>query len=141
MLMMQSGRSGSARPITHLDYSLSAFDTRGKHRIQAEIKRLEQEARFLEFISLDLLQLALGHGKLFCDSHFHRVRTFWKKSEEELEQLEKMESASSSCKEMLSNVEPRPDPLLPMTNGPINPFWDRWFEGPQDSKGCRCWIF
>ncbi|XP_040999739.1 guanine nucleotide-binding protein subunit gamma 2-like [Juglans microcarpa x Juglans regia] len=108
MLMTQSGRSGSARPITHLDHSLSASDTRGKHLIQAEIKRLEQEARFLE---------------------------------EELEQLEKMESASSSCKETLSNVEPRPDPLLPMTNGPINPFWDRWFEGPQDSKGCRCWIF
>ncbi|KAG2722210.1 hypothetical protein I3760_02G118600 [Carya illinoinensis] len=114
---MQSGRSGSARPITHLDHSLSASeyltssDTRGKHRVQAGIKRLEQEARFLE---------------------------------EELEQLEKMESSSSSssCKEMLSNVEPRPDPLLPMTNGPINPFWDRWFEGPQDSKGCRCkcWI-
>ncbi|XP_057425578.1 uncharacterized protein LOC130718941 isoform X1 [Lotus japonicus] len=61
---------------------------------------------------------------------------------EELEQLERMEKASTSCKEMLSNVETRPDPLLPSTVGPVNPAWDRWFEGPhQDSKGCcRCSI-
>ncbi|XP_041009659.1 guanine nucleotide-binding protein subunit gamma 2-like [Juglans microcarpa x Juglans regia] len=110
---MQSGSSESLSPITHRVQSLSASqsfsttDTRGKHRVLAELKRLEQEARFLE---------------------------------EELEQLEKMEKASAACKEMLSNVETRPDPLLPVTNGPINPFWDRWFEGPQDSKGCRCWI-
>ncbi|KAG2728133.1 hypothetical protein I3843_01G186500 [Carya illinoinensis] len=110
---MQSGSSESLSPITHriqslsASQSLSATDTRGKHRVLAELKRLEQEARFLE---------------------------------EELEQLEKMEKASAACKEMVSNVETRPDPLLPVTNGPINPFWDRWFEGPQDSKGCRCWI-
>ncbi|XAR57307.1 hypothetical protein NMG60_11025390 [Bertholletia excelsa] len=82
-------------------------DTRGKHRILAELKRLEQEARFLE---------------------------------EELEQLEKMDKASAACKEMLSIVEAKPDPLLPVTTGPTNPYWDRWFEGPQDSQGCRCWI-
>lgn len=29
-----------------------AVDTRGKHRISAELKRLEQEARFLEVILL-----------------------------------------------------------------------------------------
>ncbi|KAK7845858.1 guanine nucleotide-binding protein subunit gamma 2 [Quercus suber] len=89
---MQSGSSESASPRTQRVHSLSATDTRGKHRIQAELKRLEQEARFLE---------------------------------EELEQLEKMEKASAASEE---------------TTGPINPFWDRWFEGPQDSKGCRCWI-
>ncbi|KAJ0249005.1 Guanine nucleotide-binding protein subunit gamma 2 [Hirschfeldia incana] len=55
-------------------------DTRGKHRIHAELKRLEQEARFLE---------------------------------EELEQLEKMDTASASCKEFLESVESKPDPLLP----------------------------
>lgn len=104
---MQSGSSESASPRTQRVHSLSATDTRGKHRIQAELKRLEQEARFLE---------------------------------EELEQLEKMEKASAASEEMLSNVESRPDPLLSVTTGPINPFWDRWFEGPQDSKGCRCWI-
>ncbi|CAK9165024.1 unnamed protein product [Ilex paraguariensis] len=45
---------------------VAATDTRGKHRISAELKRFEQEVRFLE---------------------------------EELEQLEKMEAASASCKE------------------------------------------
>ncbi|KAK7278371.1 hypothetical protein RJT34_23399 [Clitoria ternatea] len=100
-------QSDSGNAITHRVQSLSSADTRGKHRIHAELKRLEQETRFLE---------------------------------EELEQLEKMEKASTSCKEMLSSVETRPDPLLPLTNGPLNPLWDRWFEGPQNSKGCRCWI-
>ncbi|XP_052190466.1 guanine nucleotide-binding protein subunit gamma 2-like isoform X1 [Diospyros lotus] len=87
--------------------SAAAADTRGKHRISAELKRLEQEARFLE---------------------------------EELEELEKMEATSAGCKEMLSSVEPKPDPLLPLTSGPTNPSWDRWFEGPQESQGCRCSI-
>ncbi|XP_062108246.1 guanine nucleotide-binding protein subunit gamma 2 [Humulus lupulus] len=104
---MQSGGSETASPTTQRLQSLSSADTRGRHRIQAELKRLEQETRFLE---------------------------------EELEQLERMERASASCNEMLSNIETRPDPLLPVTHGPLNPLWDRWFEGPQDSKGCRCWI-
>ncbi|XP_031097617.1 guanine nucleotide-binding protein subunit gamma 2-like [Ipomoea triloba] len=85
----------------------SVADLRGKHRISAELKRLEQETRFLE---------------------------------EELEKLDRMEKASGACKEMLKIVETRPDPLLPQTNGPINPSWDRWFEGPQDASGCRCLI-
>ncbi|KAJ4722558.1 guanine nucleotide-binding protein subunit gamma 2-like [Melia azedarach] len=104
---MQSDKPESGGLITHRSQSLAAGDTRGKHRIQAELKRLEQEARFLE---------------------------------EELEQLEKTEKASAECKETLSNVETRPDPLLPVTNGPLNPLWDRWFEGPQEKQGCRCWI-
>jgi hypothetical protein len=49
---MESDRSDSSGPITKRVYSLgaaaSATDTRGKHRIQAELKRIEQEARFLE---------------------------------------------------------------------------------------------
>ncbi|KAL1535776.1 Guanine nucleotide-binding protein subunit gamma 2 [Salvia divinorum] len=98
---MQTGNSGEVRS------GVGAADTRGKHRISAELKRLEQEIRFLE---------------------------------EELEQFEKMENASAACKEMLINIETRPDPLLPETTGPINPTWDRWFEGPQESSGCRCWI-
>ncbi|KAL0376686.1 UNVERIFIED_CONTAM: Guanine nucleotide-binding protein subunit gamma 2 [Sesamum calycinum] len=94
---MQTGSSGEVRSV------VGATDTRGKHRISAELKRLEQETRFLE---------------------------------EELEQLEKLERASASCKELLMNIETRPDPLLPVTNGPVNPTWDRWFEGPQESSGC-----
>ncbi|KAL6292097.1 hypothetical protein ACE6H2_000239 [Prunus campanulata] len=45
---MQSDGSESLSPTTQRLQSLSAADTRGKHRIQAELKRLEQEARFLE---------------------------------------------------------------------------------------------
>ncbi|KAK4718584.1 hypothetical protein R3W88_016922 [Solanum pinnatisectum] len=68
-------------------------DKRGKHRILAELKRLDQQIRFLQ---------------------------------EELELLDKLEKASSACKE---------------TNGPANPSWDRWFEGLNDTAGCRCWIW
>ncbi|XP_058084688.1 guanine nucleotide-binding protein subunit gamma 1 isoform X3 [Magnolia sinica] len=85
----------------------AAPDTRGKHRILAELKRLEQEARSLEG---------------------------------ELEELERTDRVSAACQELLPNVENRPDPLLPVTNGPADPSWDRWFEGPQESQGCRCWI-
>ncbi|GLU08085.1 hypothetical protein SLE2022_250110 [Rubroshorea leprosula] len=105
---MQSGQSDYHRsPSTQRIQSFGVADTRGKHRIQAELKRLEQEARFLE---------------------------------EELDQLEKMEKASAACKELLSNVESRPDPLLPVTLGPLNASWDIWFEGPKDAQGCRCWM-
>ncbi|CAL9144029.1 unnamed protein product [Musa hybrid cultivar] len=82
-------------------------DTRGKHRISAEVKRLEQESRSLE---------------------------------EELQQLEKTEKLSAGLQEFLLKVESIPDPLLPETTGPANTSWDRWFEGPQDTQGCRCWI-
>ncbi|CAK9318684.1 unnamed protein product [Citrullus colocynthis] len=101
----------AAVPIPHRIHSFSAIDAVGKHRLLAEVKRLEQEARFLE---------------------------------EELEQLEKLDKASASCKELLGSVEMRSDPLLPETLGPVNPAWDRWFEGPKDSNRCqcrcRCWI-
>ncbi|PON94991.1 Ammonium transporter [Trema orientale] len=82
-------------------------DNRGKHRILAELKGLEQELKSLE---------------------------------EELEELEKTENASTICAELQSHVESISDPLLPVTNGPINVLWDRWFEGPQDTQGCRCLI-
>ncbi|XP_052876424.1 uncharacterized protein LOC108468757 isoform X2 [Gossypium arboreum] len=52
---MQSGRPQSVvSPIPQRIHSSQAADTRGKHRIQAELKRLEQEARFLEFQKLRL---------------------------------------------------------------------------------------
>lgn len=86
---------------------VASADTRGKHRILAELKRLEQEARILE---------------------------------EELDQIKKMEKASPSCKELLVDVESRPDPLLAITSGPTVPAWDRWFERLQDPSGCGCWL-
>ncbi|KAK8565360.1 hypothetical protein V6N12_058923 [Hibiscus sabdariffa] len=94
----------------------SAADTRGKHRILAELKLVEQESRFLEGC---------------CRYGLHQ---------EEMEELERTDNVSTSSEELLVSMETRPDPLLPVTNGPINPSWDRWFEGPQDSKGCRCQI-
>uniref|UniRef100_A0A1D1ZG12 Exodeoxyribonuclease 7 small subunit n=1 Tax=Anthurium amnicola TaxID=1678845 RepID=A0A1D1ZG12_9ARAE len=87
--------------------SVPAADTRGKHRIVAELKRLEQETRFLE---------------------------------EELEEIERTDRVSAACQELLQNVENKPDPLLPVTNGPLNPSWERWFEGSPDPQGCRCWV-
>ncbi|XVF66589.1 hypothetical protein PTKIN_Ptkin10aG0049400 [Pterospermum kingtungense] len=79
---MQLGRSQSVvSPFPQRVQSFQVADTRGKHRLQAELKRLEQETRFLE---------------------------------EELELIERMDKTSAACKEMLSNVESRPDPLLPM---------------------------
>ncbi|GLU03587.1 hypothetical protein SLE2022_207770 [Rubroshorea leprosula] len=85
----------------------SVADTRGKHQILAELKRVEQESKFLE---------------------------------EEIEELERTNNLSTVCEELLSDIESRPDPLLPLTHGAINSSWDRWFEGPQDSEGCRCQI-
>ncbi|XP_020679966.1 guanine nucleotide-binding protein subunit gamma 1 [Dendrobium catenatum] len=82
-------------------------DARGKHRILAELKHLEQEARFLE---------------------------------EEVEELERTEKVSASLQELLQKIESHADPLLPITHGPVNPTWDKWFEGPPDSRHCKCWI-
>ncbi|KAF4370200.1 hypothetical protein F8388_007341 [Cannabis sativa] len=98
-------------------------DNRGKHRILAELRCLEQELKCLESVSL--------------------VRSFDPDSsdvQEELEELERTENASMICAELLSHIETISDPLTPTTNGPINVLWDRWFEGPQDSQGCRCLI-
>ncbi|KAE8721383.1 Guanine nucleotide-binding protein subunit gamma 1 [Hibiscus syriacus] len=85
----------------------TATDTRGRHRILAELKRVEQKSKFLE---------------------------------EEMEVLEETDNVSTLCEELLRSIETRPDPLLPLTNGPINRSWDIWFEGPQDPEGCNCQI-
>ena len=44
--------------------SSSSIDTRGKHRIQAEVKRLEQEARILEVSPFLLFRLRV---LIVCD--------------------------------------------------------------------------
>ncbi|KAG6516958.1 hypothetical protein ZIOFF_020334 [Zingiber officinale] len=94
-------QTNEAEPISAIDRRVPTLsDTRGKHWILAEVKRLEQEARFLETLSSDFEQ-------------------------KELEELDKMDKVSAS---------------LPETAGHINSSWDRWFEGPQDVKRCRCWI-
>ncbi|KAK2986071.1 hypothetical protein RJ640_011512 [Escallonia rubra] len=68
--------------------AVRAADTRGKHRVTAELKRLEQEARFLEYV------LSLTKHTLLSILNFIFFLT-----QEELEQLEKMEAASAACKE------------------------------------------
>lgn len=71
---MQSDRSDSSGPITQRLNSLpSATDTRGKHRIQAELKRLEQEVRFLEVISFYFISLCLS----FCFCLIAREYFIW----------------------------------------------------------------
>uniref|UniRef100_A0A1J3K6F6 Guanine nucleotide-binding protein subunit gamma 1 n=2 Tax=Noccaea caerulescens TaxID=107243 RepID=A0A1J3K6F6_NOCCA len=82
-------------------------DARGKHRILAELGRVEQEVTFLET---------------------------------ELEELELTDNVSTVCDELLGVIEKAPDPLLPLTSGPLNLLWDRWFEGPNGGEGCRCFI-
>ncbi|KQK14065.1 guanine nucleotide-binding protein subunit gamma 1 isoform X2 [Brachypodium distachyon] len=83
-----------------------AGDTRGRHRIQAELKKLEQEARFLK---------------------------------EELQELEKTDIISAALQEFLVTIEGKADPLLPVTTGVAYQSWDRWFEGPEDLRRCKCW--
>ncbi|KAL3626343.1 hypothetical protein CASFOL_029892 [Castilleja foliolosa] len=124
---MQSESSGEFGSV------VGATDTRGKHMISAELKRVEQDIRFLEvnweMNFSDLYYIGVKKGGILVGNNC-----------EELEELEKTDKASVACKEMLINIETRPDPLLPVTIGPINPTWDRWFEGAQESSGCRCWI-
>ncbi|KAL8128888.1 hypothetical protein V2J09_018043 [Rumex salicifolius] len=65
---------------------------RGKHRILAELKRLEQETCFLEVVSSLFILVA--------------------KCLEELDQLNKMEKVSANCKDLERSVEAKPDALL-----------------------------
>lgn len=74
---MQSDRSDSRGLNTQRTQSLTGSgDTRGKHRIQAELKRLEQETRFLEvsFFFRFLLFLWLFWLFIFC---FVCVYDYW----------------------------------------------------------------
>ncbi|KAK1317717.1 Guanine nucleotide-binding protein subunit gamma 1 [Acorus calamus] len=48
--------------------------------------------------------------------------------QEELDELESMESSAVACKEVLTIVDNLPDGLLPITKGPENATWDRWFQ-------------
>ncbi|KAF5778986.1 putative G-protein gamma [Helianthus annuus] len=78
-------------------------------------------------------------GKHRISAAFNKLQQETHSLQKELEQLENTEAASSVCKDILHDVETRPDPLLPITSEP-NPSWDRWFEGPQDKSVCKCCI-
>nr|XP_043638241.1 guanine nucleotide-binding protein subunit gamma 1-like isoform X1 [Erigeron canadensis] len=84
--------------------------------------------------------VAAAAGKHRISAALNRLHQDTQSLQKELELLENMEAASIVCKGILSDVESRPDPLLPVTKGPTNPSWDRWFEGPQDKPDCKCCI-
>ncbi|KAK6937582.1 G-protein gamma-like domain [Dillenia turbinata] len=107
MQRLDSETASSADPDGQLS-PRSENDTRGKYRILADLKRLEQDSNCLQ---------------------------------EELAALESADNVSTVCHELLLNIETFPDPLLPVTKGSANQSWDRWFEGPRDSRNCSsCWI-
>ncbi|KAG6423311.1 hypothetical protein SASPL_113704 [Salvia splendens] len=89
---MQSGSSGEVRS------GVGAADTRGKHRISAELKRLEQEIRFLEVVKLLGTENKTA-ALIGWTVDFSLCRCLVLELEEELEQLEKTENASAACKE------------------------------------------
>ncbi|KAL5212295.1 hypothetical protein ABZP36_023142 [Zizania latifolia] len=57
----------------------------------------------------------------------------------ELSELESMESASTACQEVISSTEGKPDPLLPITSGPENASWERWFQRVRSSRSNKWW--
>ncbi|XP_006367942.2 guanine nucleotide-binding protein subunit gamma 2-like [Solanum tuberosum] len=60
--------------------------------------------------------------------------------QEELDKLESYGEASIVCKEFISVVESKPDALLPVTKGPVDVKWDRWFQRANGSKRNKRWI-
>ncbi|KAJ8548113.1 hypothetical protein K7X08_021349 [Anisodus acutangulus] len=60
--------------------------------------------------------------------------------QEELDKLESYGEASIVCKEFLSVVESKPDALLPVTKGPSDVKWDRWFQGANGSRRNKRWL-
>ncbi|XP_050213137.1 guanine nucleotide-binding protein subunit gamma 1-like [Mercurialis annua] len=68
-------------------------------------------------------------------SHLHNQINFL---QEELDQLDTLGESSIVCKELISNAESVPDPLLPLSKGPIDVNWDRWFRGANNNR--KRWI-
>ncbi|XP_062218157.1 guanine nucleotide-binding protein subunit gamma 2-like [Phragmites australis] len=59
--------------------------------------------------------------------------------QDELNELESMEPASAACQEVITSTEGKPDPLLPITCGPENSSWDRWFQRVRSSRSNKWW--
>ncbi|KAI9166072.1 hypothetical protein LWI28_025813 [Acer negundo] len=60
--------------------------------------------------------------------------------QEELNELETLGESSLVCNELISSVESIPDPLLPMTKGPVDDSWERWFRGAHNFRTHIRWI-
>ncbi|KAL2896680.1 Guanine nucleotide-binding protein subunit gamma 2 [Bienertia sinuspersici] len=60
--------------------------------------------------------------------------------QDELDELDSMGGPSTVCNEIISGIESAPDPLLPITRGPVDVNWERWFGGASSSRSHRRWI-
>ncbi|CAI9274984.1 unnamed protein product [Lactuca saligna] len=61
--------------------------------------------------------------------------------QEELDQLETLGEASLVCEQLISSVESSTDALLPVTRGPADGGWDRWFQrANHSSRNRKRWI-
>nr|CAD1827422.1 unnamed protein product [Ananas comosus var. bracteatus] len=59
--------------------------------------------------------------------------------QEEINELETMDPSSAACQEVLLSMEGKPEPLLPVTRGPEDVSWDRWFQRVRSSRGHKWW--
>lgn len=82
------------------------------------------------FIGRHRLQAAISH----LDQQIRVIQ-------DELDQLDSMDGTSTVCNELISAVESAPDPLLPMTRGPVDISWERWFGGASSSRSHRRWLW
>ncbi|PIN15315.1 hypothetical protein CDL12_12036 [Handroanthus impetiginosus] len=60
--------------------------------------------------------------------------------QDELDELETIGGVSTVCPDLISSIESVPDALLPVTRGPAEVGWEKWFQGGQSSRGRRRWI-
>ncbi|CAM0875793.1 unnamed protein product [Alopecurus aequalis] len=116
-----------------------AGDMRGRHRIQAELKKLEQEARFLEHFQIATRKNMVMQPLAEYEGH-EKLKIFLLYEQDELEELDKTDKVSAALQEFRVTIERKADPLLPVTTGAAYQSWDRWFEGPQDLRTCKCWF-
>ncbi|XP_021715769.1 guanine nucleotide-binding protein subunit gamma 1-like [Chenopodium quinoa] len=81
------------------------------------------------FIGRHRLQAAISH----LDQQIQYIQS-------ELDDLDTIGGPSTVCNEIISGIESVPDPLLPMTKGPVDVNWERWFGGASSSRSHRRWI-
>ncbi|KAL8101755.1 guanine nucleotide-binding protein subunit gamma 2-like isoform X2 [Apium graveolens] len=60
--------------------------------------------------------------------------------QEEIDQLDTFGGSSIVCKELIASVESNSDALLPVTKGPTEVAWERWFQRARSSKNLKKWI-
>ncbi|EPS74549.1 hypothetical protein M569_00212, partial [Genlisea aurea] len=69
-------------------------------------------------------------------SHFNQQIQF---IQEELAELDSVDSVNTVCEELVSSMDKLPDALLPVTRGPADVAWDKWFQGAKTPRRKR-WI-